>query len=80
MKNNSKKLLKEKGITYKELSILLNISERQAMNILNKENKGLINYLIISYISGYKINEMFELETEEKEKIKKRIELINSIR
>jgi transcriptional regulator with XRE-family HTH domain len=66
MINLSKEKLAEKGITYKELAFILNITERQAMNILNKENKALYNYLVISYISNIKIEELFKLTEEEK--------------
>jgi len=78
MINKSKKLLKEKGITYREVAFILNITERQAMNILNRENKVLYNYLVLSYISNISINEMFQLTEEEKKNILKRVEALRS--
>jgi transcriptional regulator with XRE-family HTH domain len=78
MINKSKEILKQKEITYREVAFILNITERQAMNILNKKNKALYNYLILSFISGVSINEMFELTEEEKKHILKRVEALTS--
>jgi hypothetical protein len=78
MINKSKEMLKDINITYKELSILLNITERQAMNILSKENKSLYNYLAIEFITQKKITELWQLEEKEKEILKKRLEFIKS--
>jgi transcriptional regulator with XRE-family HTH domain len=79
MENKSKEILKSRNITYKEIALLLNISERQAMNILNKENKALYNYLAISYISNTNINDLFQLSEEEKKNIRKRLEIISNL-
>lgn len=79
MLNFCKEKLTEKGIDYKIISKMLNISERQAMNILNKENKCLYNYLLISYISNCNIEELFKLTEDEKIKIRERLELIQKL-
>lgn len=78
MKNKSKDMLKGINITYKELAFLLKITERQAMNILNKDNKSLYNYLAIEYISGKKISELWEMDEKEKKEIEKRVEALKS--
>lgn len=78
MKNKSKEILKNQNITYKELAFLLKITERQAMNILNKDNKSLYNYLAIEFISNIKISKLFELDEKEKEELKKRADALKS--
>lgn len=80
MKNISKDLLLEKGFTYKEISDILDITERQAENILNKIPKSLYNFLTLSYVSDIKIEKMFKLDLHEITDIENRIKLINQLK
>jgi hypothetical protein len=79
MINNSKRSLNEHSINYKALSNLLNISERQAQNIMTQIPKTLYNYLVISYITEKHVEDLFQLDTKEIENIKKRLNLISNL-
>jgi hypothetical protein len=79
MKNFSKKLLESQGYDYKKIALILNITERQAFNILSGKNKSLYKYLIISLLINKNINDIFILSDDEIKDIKKRVELINSL-
>lgn len=80
--NNSKEILLEENLTYKEITMLLGLSERQALNILNKEitNKTVYNLLAISYVTGKTVNELIELSEEEKKLLDVRIQLIKQLK
>lgn len=80
MINKSKELLNKKNIDYKRIAFLLNVTERQAMNILSYENKALINYLKIAYVSGLLIEEMFHLDEKERDELFERNDLYNRIK
>ena len=83
MINNSKKILKNINISYKEIAALLSITEHQAFNLLSeksKHNKSLYNYLAITYVSKHKIEDLWKLDEEEINKIENRIKKIKDLK
>lgn len=79
MINNSKEFLEKKGIDYRKLAKILNISERQASNILSGENKALEKYLKIGYATDSIIEEIFRLDEQEIEELRIRIKQIEKL-
>lgn len=79
MINNSKKLTKD-IISVKDLSLILNLSEVQIRNILNKESKSLYNFLALSYLTNIPLQQMFKLTKEEKDELKQKREIIKKLK
>jgi DNA-binding Xre family transcriptional regulator len=75
MINKSKNILYKKGITYREISNIFDITENQAINFLKNENKIIKRYMLLCKLLNIKMEDIFEIEEKEYkefiEKIKK---------